>query len=243
MHATERRSESVSATADAVSPVADAGLAILEAAGPTRGLGLAFRASAALAHGAHTEASELIAAALGASAHPEYFAMAVELALAEGDTTRALGFAARGFRATQDDSDVCLAFAAAIVRAERGPVSVEGWDVWRNAHASTWATRLFTAALTAIRAGRDHTAILLLEGALEAGTIEPVLSAQALYHLDRRLSDARETKTPGCAFAPGRGRPSTLLPPPVQAALHFHLGELDLQDNRPASSIEHFEAC
>ena len=131
-HAIERRSESVSATADAVSPVADAGLAILEAAPPTRGLGLAFRASAALAQGAHTEASELIAAALGASAHPEYFAMAVELALAEGDTTRALGFAARGFRATQDDSDVCLAFAAAIVRAERGPVSVEGWDVWRN---------------------------------------------------------------------------------------------------------------
>ena len=144
----------------------------------------------------------------------------------------------------QDDSDVCLAFAAAIVRAERGPVSVEGWDVWRNAHASTWATRLFTAALTAIRAGRDHTAILLLEGALEAGTIEPVLSAQALYHLGSALKRrARNEDARACFARLGAGDLSTLLPPPVQAALHFHLGELDLQDDRPASSIEHFEAC
>jgi hypothetical protein len=33
------------------------------------------------------------------------------------------------------------------------------------------------------------------------------------------------------------------LPQALRAALHFHLGELDLQDQRPAASAEHLQAC
>jgi glycogen(starch) synthase len=244
-HPTARRSVTASAAIGAWPSVVDAGLGVLEAAPPTRGLGLAFRASAALAHGAHSEAAELIAAALGVSAHPEYFATAVEVALADGDTARALELAVRGFRATRDDSDVCLAFAAAIVQAGGpGSIVVEGWEAWRELRVSTWPARLFAAALTAIRTGRDLTAIVLLETSLEAALSDPVLNAQALYHLGSALKrqgrsrDARE-----CFAQVVAGDGLALLPPPVRAALRFHLGELELHENRPAASIEQFEAC
>jgi hypothetical protein len=86
--------------------------------------------------------------------------------------------------------------------------------------------------------------MLLLEGALGDATIEPALNAQALYHLGSALKRrARSEDARACFVWLMAGDDLTLLPPPVQAALHFHLGELDLRDNRPASSIEHFEAC
>jgi glycosyltransferase involved in cell wall biosynthesis/GT2 family glycosyltransferase len=221
--------------------VTDAALAVLEAASPTRGLGLAFRASAAIEHGEHAEAAALVAAALGVSPHPEYLALGLELALAGNDTARALELSARGFDVTEDDSDACLAFAATII-AQREERAAEGFDRWRRARERTMADKLFAAALTAIRSGRDFTAMTLLRCSLEAGTSDASRRAQALYHLGSALKRKNKVEEARATFERAFEMQSAL-PVPLQAALRFHMGELDLSEGEPAAAIAHFEAC
>ncbi len=221
----------------------DAALAVLEAASPTRGLGLAFRASAAIEHGEHAEAAALVAAALGVSPHPEYLALGLELALAEGDAARALDLAARGFHVTQDDSDACLAFAATII-GHRDGRAVEAFGQWIRARQGALGDKLFAAALTAIRSGRDFTAMALLRGSLESGGADSSRRAQALYHLGsalKRKNKADEARA--CFDRVILPELQSALPVPLQAALRFHMGELDLAAGRPAPAIAHFEAC
>jgi glycosyltransferase involved in cell wall biosynthesis len=242
-HASARRTEIVPATESALPHVVEAAIAVLEAASRTKGLGLAFRASAALEHGEHAEAAALIGAALGLSAHPEYFAMGLEVALAEGDTARALDLATRGFLATRDDSDACFAFAAAIMTAG-GPTAIAGWEGWRRACEGALTRRLFAGALAAIRGGRDFTAILMLEACLASPASEESLTAQALYHLGSALKRRARGSEARLCFERLVGEGALpLLPPPLKAALHFHLGELDLAEACLTASIEHFKAC
>jgi tetratricopeptide (TPR) repeat protein len=223
--------------------VTDAALTVLEAASPTRGLGLAFRASAAIEHGEHAEAAALVAAALGVSPHPEYLALGLELALAENDTARALELAGRGFRAAADDSDACLAFAATLMTQGGQPAAhVEAFSPWRRARESALADKLFAAALTAIRSGRDFTAMTLLRCSLESGMPDASRRAQALYHLGSALKRKNRVEDARACFDRVLEVQSAL-PVSLQAALRFHAGELDLAAGKPAAAIAHFEAC
>jgi glycogen synthase len=244
-HAATRLVEIPATTHDASSTVVEAAIALLEAASPTKGLGLAFRASAALEHGERAEAASLIAAALGVSAHPEYFALALELALAENDTARAFDMASRGFAATRDSSAACLTFAAAIIKGGlAGATVIEGWEAWWQARASAWSTSLFSAAVAAIRAGRDCSAIILLDACLASGGNAPALNAQARYHLGSALKRRLKNGEARACFEQVVAKDVLpLLPQSLRAAVHFHLGELDLREGRHAASAGHLKAC
>lgn len=223
--------------------VTDAALTVLEAASPTRGLGLAFRASAAIEHGEHAEAAALVAAALGVSPHPEYLALGLELALAEGDAARALELAGRGFRATADDSDACLTFAATLMtQGDHDTGHLEAFGPWLRARERALGDRLFASALTAIRSGRDFTAMTLLRCSLESGTPDGSRGAQALYHLGSALKRKNKVED-ACACFNRVLEMQSALPVPLQAALRFHVGELDLAAGKPAAATAHFEAC
>ncbi len=243
-HVGARAERNASAPRPAPVPVLEAAIAVLEAAPSTPGLGLAFRASAALEHGERAEAAALVAAALGVSAHPDYFALALELALVDDDRARALDVAASGFAASRDDSDTCLAFVAVILNAGHEAPAIEGWDRWRAKRGGSLPARLLGAALTAIRTGRDSTSILLLETCLASSPLHRSLEAQALYHLGSALKRRGRSGEARARFERVLAEGAlSLLPQALRAALHFHLGALDLQDQRPAASAEHLQAC
>jgi glycosyltransferase involved in cell wall biosynthesis len=226
------------------STVVDAAVAVLESGAATKGIGLAFRASTAFQHGARAEAAELIAAALGVSAHPDYYAMAVEVALADADLSGAVEFAVRGFRATRDESDACLVFAAIlIVSGATEQPELEGWDAWRRTRTNVFGARLFAAALTAIRNGRDFTAILVLETCQTAAT-ERAVVVQALYHRGSALKRrGRDGEARVCLEQAATEGSRQLLPEALQPALQFHLGELNLRESRAREAVANFEAC
>jgi tetratricopeptide (TPR) repeat protein len=230
---------------DSVPSVLEAALDTLDKCSSTKGVSLACRASDAFEHGERTRAAELIVQALGIGAHPDFYAMAVELALSDGDAERATEFALRGFEATHDDSDTCVAFAATIQATDAGRrAEPAGWAAWQRTHMKDMPTRCLSAALTAIRTGRDGTAIALLECCRDASGRDRRLLAQVQYHLGSalkrrdRASDAR-----ACFEEVLRDGSVILLAAPLQSALHFHLGELDLRDGRVSDAVRHFEAC
>jgi tetratricopeptide (TPR) repeat protein len=233
------------AVADAGRSVVDAALAVLDAREATRGFGLACRASAAMEQGERGQASDLIVQALGIGGHPDYYGMAIEVALRDGDTARAEECARRGFEATSDDSEACLVFAAILGQTggarRRDP---ESWPAWKRTHAHDLAPQMLRAALNAIRTGRDYSAIVLLERCL-ASTRDPSLRAQAQYHRGsalkrhQRLAEARACFESVLQDAKGVG----LLADSTRAALLFHLGELDLHDGATVAAIAHFDAC
>ena len=149
--------------------VPEAALTVLDQGSTPKGLGLAVRAGAAFEDGAGSEAADLVAAALGVSKHPEYYAMAVDIALTDGDDLRATDLAKRGFEATRDDSDACLLFAATLIHTSSGhPIGIAGWNDWWQQNADVWPARLLRGALGSIRAGHDRSAIVLLSASLTA---------------------------------------------------------------------------
>jgi glycogen synthase len=231
------------ATNDFAPSVTEAALAYLEVNERTQGFGLAVRAVAARDQGAHEEAAALIATALGVSTHPGYLVLAVDLALDQQDLPRAHVLALRGFLATRDDSEACLAFAATIIRtAPPDHPEPDGWAAWRRARRA-FDTRLLAASLAAIRLGRDASAIAMLETCLSLESRDPSLRARARYHLGsalkRRGLDAQARTCFEQIFEDG----VTLVPDSLRAALHFHVGELDFREHRLATAIEHFDAC
>jgi glycogen(starch) synthase len=228
-----------------IRPVVEAALEVLDARPGTTGLSLASRACAASEQGEHTRAADLICEALGVAAHPDYFATAVDLALNMGDTARAEEFARRGFEATRDDSDARLIFAVTIMTldADRPPASPD-WPAWQRMHSKNLPAALLGAALTAIRTGRDSTAILLLGRCREAAARDGRLRAQAEYHLGSALKRrGRGAEARACFERVSNGDGPMLLPEALESALYFHLGELDLGDGNAAAAVKRFNAC
>jgi hypothetical protein len=223
--------------------VVDRALDALEAAPSTRGLSLAYRAMVAFDGGDRADASALVAEALILTGHPDYYAMAVELALADDDHERAASFAARGFAATADDSDACLVFAAVLLGASGEAVNVVTSSSWFRARRAGLPGRLLSVALTAIRSNRDGAAHALLRAGQAAAPCDRGLHAQMRYHLGSllkrrgRYADATAILHAVCAEA------LDALAPPLQSALHFHLGELRLLEGRSTTATAHFRAC
>lgn len=227
--------------AGAFAPMA---LGLLEAGDATRGLSLACRAATAFEAGARDDAARLIAEALGLTGHPEYYAMAIELALAD-DPARAVELAARGFSALRDNSDACIVCAATLLAwPDRVRVPPAGWSEWLSAHEPRLADRMLTAATTAVRASRDVTAAALLEACRARSEDAPRVFALATYHLasaHKRLGRAPQARRLLDELLSG-GRLS-LLEPPIQAAAYFHAGELALLAGEAARAAGHLAAC
>jgi glycosyltransferase involved in cell wall biosynthesis len=233
------------ASTHAPSSLIEAALAVLDECPATTGLSVAYHASAAFERGERARAADLIVQALGVAAHPDYFTMAIELALSDGDSARAEEFAWRGFETTHDDSDAALVFAATIMDGDTDrQASSTVWAGWQRRHAQGMAARLLGVAVTTIRSGRDSTAILLLERCRPAAPRDRRLQAQVDYHLGSALKrQGRRADARVCFERVASGDSLALLPEPLQAALHFHLGELDLRDGHAAAAVKRFEAC
>ena len=217
-------------------------LGVLERHADTRGLSLASKAADAYAHGEHDAAARLIAEALGHGARADHYALAVELALA-GTPGEAQALARRGFDATGDLSEACLACAAVLLTGPPGEATPAGWTAWLVTHEAVLAERLLAAATAAIRASRDRTACRLL-AACHARASAPSLRAQAAFHLGsalKRLGAAADARR----WLESAAAPAALaqLEPPYQAAVHFHLGDLAIDAGEPAAAVAHFDAC
>jgi glycogen synthase len=220
--------------------VAERAIEALDAMPSTRGLSLAYRAAEAFDGGDRSEATQLIAEALTLTNHPDYYAMAVEWALADDNLERAATFAHRGFDVTCDDSESCLVFVACLLTASSNAGGRV--DEWIRARAPILAARLLASAVTAIRSRRDGTAIVLLEACLARGSEDRRLEAQARYHLGstlKRRGRVMEARTQLVAA----DTDGTTLPPALRSAVHFHLGELDLEAGRMVGGVEHLELC
>jgi hypothetical protein len=231
-------------TAAEVPSVARAAMATLEAASSTRGLGLAWRASAALEDGAHQDAAALIAQALTLTGHPDYYTMAVELALGEDDLPRAAEWARQGFEATRDDSDACLMFASVLLRhSVGGPIDVAGWSAWHASRRSFMPARLLATGVAAVRTGRDATAAMLLSAGLDSAGDDRKLRGQLRYHLGSTLK-RRGSETEAHHHLERAWLEDYVdLPLALQAAVPFHLGELELGAGRTERAIALLQAC
>lgn len=244
----ERADRSLEPGAAAERPLVDHAMAVLESCAATRGVGLACRASAAFEQGNRNDASELIAQALGVAAHPDYYAFAVELALVDQDAARAREFAVRGFEATGDGTDACLVFAATLLAA-RDATAADTSDPasladWLKTHEARLPERLLACAVAAIRSRRDGTALMLLGLARDRAAADRRILAQVLYHLGSTLKrNGRAAEARACLEIVLTKPAFSLLPEALQAAAHFHVGDLDLLEHQPAAAIPHFEAC
>jgi len=232
------------------SAVIDRAIAVLETCAATRGVGLACRASAAFEQGDRQDANELIAQALGVTGHPDYYAFALELALVDQDLPRARELATRGFDATHDDSDACVIFAATLLstrddaRPDAGSTEPTSLQEWLNTHEAQLPTRLLASALSAIRSRRDGTALALLGLARDRAGADPRVLAQVLYHLGSALKRCGRTAEARACFEIVLAKHAFgLLPEALQAAVHFHVGDLDVLEGHPAAAVPHFEAC
>jgi tetratricopeptide (TPR) repeat protein len=121
---------------------------------------------------------------------------------------------------------------------------VPGWQEWLRARGAALATRVFAAALASIRAGRDRSAIAALDWCLDLTSTDRMIHAQALYHrgsaLKRQGMDDHARESFERILEEGRLEG---LPTPIRAALHFHLGELDLRQCRHAAALAHLKEC
>ncbi len=229
---------------DGTGPFASAALSLLETTAATRGLSLACRAATAFEAGARHDASRLIAEALGLTGHPDYYVMAIELALTD-DPDRAVALAAQGFAAMRDGSDACLVCAATLMaRPDDARVPPAGWHDWLVAHEPRLADRLLAAATAAVRASRDITAVALLEACRARALAAPRVFTQATYHLAsalKRLGRGADARTLFDALLDGGSL--TLLEPPLQGAALFHAGELALMAGETARAARHLSAC
>jgi glycosyltransferase involved in cell wall biosynthesis/GT2 family glycosyltransferase len=227
--------------AGALAPVV---LRLLEHGAATRGLSLACRAATAFEAGAREDASRLIAEALGLTGHPDYYAMAIELALVD-DPAGAVDLAARGFAAMRDDSDACLVCAATLMAtpdpARRAPA---GWPEWLAAHKPRLADRMLAAATAAVRASRDVTAAALLEACRADAGDSPRVFTQATYHLAsvrKRLGRTGEARGLFDELLTAGRLP--LLELPMQAAVYFHAGELAMAAGDTARAADYLSSC
>ncbi len=225
-------------------PLAAYAISLLDGTPATRGVSLACRAATAFEAGARTDAARLIAEALGLTGHPDYYAMAIELAWAD-DPARAVDLAARGFAAMRDTSDACLVCAATLmVRADAARVPPAGWHEWLTEHEARLADRLLAAASGAIRGGRDVTAVALLEACRARALGAPRLFAQATYHLGSALKRLGRLAEAGARLGElVEGGSLSLLEPPLRAAACFHAGELALTAGDRARAARYLTAC
>lgn len=234
-HLDEGRSESTS--------VVDRALAALEAVPSTRGLSLAYRAMAAFDGGDRADASALVAEALTLTGHPDYYAMAVELALADDDHGRAASFATRGFAATADDSESCLVFAAVLLGGSPDTANLVTSSPWFRARRAVLPGRLLSVAMTAIRSNRDGTANALLRAGQATATSDRALHAHIRYHLGSLLKRRGQHAEAMAILQAVCAGELQVLPASLQSALHFHLGELWLLEGRSATAASHLRAC
>lgn len=229
---------------DGDGPLASAAMALLDAAPVTRGLSLACRAVTAFEQGARPDAARLIAEALGVTAHPDYYAMAIELALGD-DPARAIELAQRGFAVTRDTSDACLVCVATLLaHPDAARHEPEGWHAWLAQHEARLADRLLAAATVAIRGTRDVTAVVLLEACRQRALSAPRVFAQASYHLGsalKRLGRSRDARAVLDELV--NGQSVALLPPALYGGACFHAGELALLAGDAPRAIELFTAC
>ncbi len=223
---------------------ASAALSLLDTADATRGLSLACRAATAFEAGARHDASRLIAEALGLTGHPDYYVMAIELALSD-DPAQAVALAIRGFAAMRDGSDACLVCAALLMaRPDPARVPPDGWREWLAEHEPRLADRLLAAATRAVRGSRDVTAAALLEACRAHALAAPRVFTQATYHLAsafKRLG--RGPAARGLFDELLDGGSLVLLEPPLQAAAYFHAGELALAAGDAARAAHHLANC
>jgi tetratricopeptide (TPR) repeat protein len=220
-------------------------LAILDANPETAGLSLASRALAALQKGERDYAADLMMQALGMAGHPEYYAIAIDLSLSQGDHDQALDLAWRGFALTHDDSENCLVFVATIIQLQvsREKTSAE-WAAWQRRHYTGLPTRLVNAALSAIRTSRDATAIVMLECCRGMESRDRALQGHVDYHLGSALKrSGRLPEARVCLERAASDGRRQLMPEGLVAAVYFHLGELDQHDGQFKLAARRFEAC
>ncbi len=231
------RSRAVDAT-----PLAAHALARLEESPATRGLSLTTRAVAAHASGEHEAAAALIAEALGHGARPDYYALAIEVALG-GAAGEPVAMAARGFAATRDLSEACLA-AAAVLLAAPCAAPPTGWEAWLVAHEARLAEHFLGAATSAVRASRDRTAVLLLEACHERSAAVPRVEAQAAFHLGsalKRLGRTVDARARLDALVTTGGLAH--LEAAMRAAVHFHRGDLALAAGDAGAACDALNEC
>ena len=229
---------------DGHGPLAAHAIRMLDETAATRGLSLACRAATAFEAGSRVDASRLIAEALGLTGHPDYYAMAIELALTD-DPARAVDLATRGFAAMRDGSDACLVCVATLMaRPDSGQLPPAGWQAWMAANESRLADRLLGAATAAVRGARDVTAVALLEGCRARALSTPRVFTQATYHLGsalKRLGRVAEARARLDELIEGGSL--ALLEPPLQGAAYFHGGELALAAGDVARAVRYLSAC